>query len=315
MQKLIKLSTLAVAMSLAAAAHADVTVPSLKGGFNVAVEANYLKPYGVDNIYGPVSSIDSEGVNVTTYHHNDAKFKFGYGVTVGYTMPNTANDIEVSYNRYDSKRQEDSFQDADELNGGAAAFQVKLDRVDLLLGQYINVGSNLQLHLKGGLSYAKLSYVDGIATLRTEGIYTDAQATASESKFKGFGPTLGLDSTYTFGQTGFGVVAGLSTSMLVGKLDYTSVDTDVMIDNSSQEVISAHANASQLPSKSQIVPVLGAKLGLTYERSINDAYKLGVEAGYKADSYLKVGQDNEVRQNKSDLTIAGPYLKLKLAAC
>lgn len=307
MQKLIKLSTLAVAMGLAAAAHADVTVPSLKGGFNVAVEANYLQPYGVDAVYGAT-------VDTHQNYQNDAKMKFGYGVTVGYTMPNSANDIELSYNRYDSKQQSEAAIDVDDYFRGGS-FQVKQDRYDLLLGQFINVGSNMQLHLKGGLSYAKIRYDQGFIAGFVPGHYG---ADTSESTFKGFGPTLGLDSTYTFGQTGFGMVAGLSTSMLVGKLDLSNgVENGTIDENGNHKAEYAHTFAQ--PSKSQVVPVLGAKLGLTYERSVNDAYKLGVEAGYKVDSYLNVAGYNafsdEVQNNNSDLTIAGPYLKLKLAAC
>lgn len=308
---LIKLSALTIAMGLAAVAQADVTVPSMKGGFNASAEINYLKPYGVDSVF-----TNSSVGNTTYYYQKDAKFKYGYGLSVGYTLPNTANDIELNFNRYDSKVQSGEVHDLAKKVTDKFGLQVKSDRYDLLLGQYINVGNSMQLKLKGGLSYAKLRASQQSDKTNFGLNYID---TDHKSTFKGFGPTLGLDSTYTFGATGFGMVAGLSTSMLVGKIDYTRTAVTGNADANGVHTNVISTSNYVAPSKSQVVPAFGAKLGLTYERSLNDAYKLGAEAGYKVDSYLNVvgtgANAGEVQNNNSNLTIAGPYLKLKLAAC
>lgn len=337
MQKtFVKVSALAVAMGLAAAANADVSVPTMKGGFNVSVEANYLKPYGQDVSYGTKedSVTDFSGVISPVNTHtsssflNEPKFKMGFGVNVGFIFPNTGNDVSVSYNRYRNTAESDTAWNNDSTTISAdgketkkyypeyAASQMKIkqDQIDLLVGQYINVGSNLQMHLKGGLSYAKLSVDTTKVGLTPNSDKQPLDNYAQEdlgSSFKGLGPTLGLDTVYGFGNTGFGITSGLQASLLVGKLDNTDNSKNGFHNPVNGHVDIYSTTYNNHPSTSQVVPGLAAKLGLNYDHTLNDAYKFSVEAGYQVKSYLNVfGEENGL----SNLTLAGPYATFKLTA-
>lgn len=334
MQKtFLKLSTLAVAMGLAAAASADVTVPNMKGGFNVNVEANYLQPYGLDVSYGSkedsvTHELTGKTTNTNSFFLNEPKFKMGFGVNVGFIFPNTGNDVSLSYNRYRNTAESNAVwnntsttisvdgKKTERYTPEYAATQMKIkqDQLDLLIGQYINVGSNLQMHLKGGLSYAKLS-VDattvGLTPIPELPPLDSYVQENSGSSFKGLGPTLGLDTVYAFGNTGFGITSGLQASLLVGKLDNTDNSEHGFHDPVDGDVSIYTTNYNNHPSTSQVVPGLAAKLGLNYDHTLNDAYKFSVEAGYQVKSYLNViGEEN----NLSNLTLAGPYATFKLTA-
>lgn len=383
---LIKLSTLAVAMGLASVAQAEV--PSFKGGFNVGVEANYMQAYGVDSLYAynsstvfgveDLSNIDMIGATATTIN-NDSKYKFGFGVNVGYTIPGTGNDINLSYSQikvtsdstvtlpgaganfvltptdptymahitanslspvddpFDVHNNEiyndEGFLGGTVLKAAATKSEIKQRQIDLTLGQTVNVGSNMTVRFNGGVGYTKLN-TDQASLYAGNGVYFDdsleqfvqdennetVMGLSYSSEFHGVGPTLGVDGTYNFGNTGFGVKAGMQTSLLVGKIKSKS-EGFLVTDDSDFDATYADAASYASPSKSHVVPALAANLGLTYDYSLNDNYKLGLEAGYQVKNYFNavtivhLEEDNQVNEVTSNLAFAGPYLKLKLAAC
>src|SRR5262249_39196644 len=109
----------------------------------------------------------------------------------------------------------------------------KYDAVDLDIGQKVNFGCNFLFHIFTGVRWADLEQQQNTTFSRTdlEGTtiveHTDSHYN-DESEFKGVGPQLGIDGRYCFGY-GFGIDAGLTTSLLVGHtdntLDYVERDT------------------------------------------------------------------------------------------
>lgn len=334
-RRLVNLSALAAAISVVVTAHAEVNIPSLKGGFKVGVEANYLQPYGLNTIYGHDVASDTQSIT-TKVLTNDPKFKFGFGLNIDYLFPGTANDLGVNYSHYSGKT--DDFYAAQEqhkvtlptfianfiesfhpddfyIDSAASAVEIKQDQVDLLAGHFINLGNNLVLHLNAGLSYTRLAddnnlsyfgYVDGPDDRRVLLVNYNA-------RFSGMGPALGIDSTYHFANTGFGLTAGIQTALYVGKQDFNISANfkrdDGAITNSSNE---------SLPSKSKVVPSVAMNLGLSYARAVNNDYNLEIEGGYRVKSYINalVDLNNDVSTvSDASLTFAGPYLNLKLAVC
>jgi|GEM_PF-2379101 len=369
---LVKLSTLAVAMGLAAAAQAEV--PSFKGGLNVGVEANYMQAYGVDSEFGYLATatgqpgeLDIAAASLV----NDTKYKFGFGVNIGYAFPGTGNDINIGYSQikisndsayttdagiavdHDGNLFINSLSPSDDpfnvhdneiyddhgligytlLSAAASSSEVKQRQLDVTFGQTVNVGNNMQVRFNGGVGYAKLN-VDQASVFVGNGHYLDFtsgefvkdDANTTEmglgysSEFHGAGPTVGVDGTYTFGNTGLGVKAGMQASLLVGKIESASAGYIETTDTDYNE-IDEDAFAYASPSESHVVPALAANLGLTYDYSVNDAYKVGVEAGYQVKNYFNAVKISHVEESAqanevtSNLAFAGPYLKLKLAAC
>lgn len=235
----------------------------------------------------------------------------------------------------------------------AAKADFRVDAVDLEFGQSVNVGCNLHLRWYGGLRYAKLenklhATYDALdvplTTVAADVITVVAGATTAtvsitatfdilanlrevinqKSDFEGIGPRFGVDASYAIGCSGFGIVGGISTSLLIGEIDSTLFnrveDTTVaFLDTATVTIAGTDAtfpvtiagvtvpvegvstligatftssDAAELsfkhPDETRIVPNIDAKLGVDYTYAFcNPSHsKLTIEAGWMVSHYF-----------------------------
>ena len=158
---------------------------------------------------------------------------------------------------------------------------------------------------------------------KTPGIYTEDNnlRVKDQSEYTGFGPRLGIDARYDFGQ-GFGIVAGGSLAYFLGDLDtheyrvYDFVDGEAhaMPDPGSEYDTDVRNNKSD-----HSVVNLRGNIGLDYVYFFDNENRstIGIEVGYMADWYddavgeINMDYDSAPRYDTHSVTFSGPYAVIK----
>jgi hypothetical protein len=252
-------------------------------------------------------------------------YEFGIDASLGYIFEDTANSIELFFRNINTSDSDAStFANASDNNGGtihgdtAGNLGYELNSFDLLISQFIDIGTHMQMRFTGGLAYVELeqdrSNHANIKGVDSDGAPIDTQEiTHQTSEFTGWGPRIGMDSRYDFGQ-GIGIVGGGSMAYYLGNLDlhldFQSEDGKM---NSFKDNLDSHA-----------VMNFRANLGVDYVYFFDneDRSTLGLELGYLIDYYddgiasanVYAGVQPVVFGEPSYTTavsFSGPYVNLK----
>jgi hypothetical protein len=356
------------------AAPFTLEIPNLKAGLEITLEGLLLQPsnanldyVGVDSAVltgpfgggtGPVTLATAQQVNSV-----DPGYDWGFRVGLGYVFANSGNDIQLNWTHFDNSYDSTTFGNPGTLitaagiplipldftlggvsvatNGISATsnLDVKMDAVDLDVGQYVNVGTRLQMRFFGGLRAARVeqnitnnyasSYdvtvVSGGTAPTTvfDGTASYNETDVSNSKFTGIGPRFGVDSSYHVWDC-FGIVAHVAASLLIGEVDTDTTGTSVINVNpnplTSVFPITT-SSATNVDDQNRIVPVLDAKLGIDYTWEFQNRSSLSIEAGWQATQYIDAvdSYQNNVgnafglgnnNQTTSSIGFQGPYLSL-----
>lgn len=237
-----------------------------QGGFYLGVGGSYLLGAGT----GPELNIESfqyfdftSNQFTSILQQVDSDYDWAYEFRVGYDVPCSNNNIELSYFHYQNSNRYDRdlssafntlatyyytniitpvfptpvdgvFTGLTELNG-RSSLNYKLNKIDLTVGKrYANV-CGLAIHPSLGIRYAHLEREVGglIPGIVATGIGTPVPIDTlsnfsilqpkAESTYHGIGPVFSLDTRYGF--CGFGLVSHLDGALLAGKINsYTIFD-------------------------------------------------------------------------------------------
>jgi len=266
------LTTLAGSLSLVAlSASAD----DANGQWSITAEGMYAKQNSVLPSYGRTS-------NTGEFLDFPSDNEWGYGVAIGYAMPNSQHDVVLSYDNLstdDSTTHPEtsnySFPGFSAANGQVYA-KSKLDyqAVDLLIGTTCNFSDNLDGRLGYGVSYVD---IDQHGTV-TPSAGTAGSFAKNKSTFQGFGPKVTGDLSYKFVDN-FSFVAGVGGSMLFGeaKTHTTAKGTPGVVDvNDSNE---------------KVAFALESKAGFRYDFAFNQQSAMNIEIGYKGTNVLNAMDD------------------------
>ncbi len=314
------LSSLAIIASSITYADQEVTAPSLEGGITASIGTFLVTPSSDFEFYDETSTT-VDGVRHTTASNVDPDYSFGTQASLGYVFEDTANGIELLYKNINTS---DSNTDdipcsgcVDSITGNLG---YELNSGDLLISQFLNIGENMQMRLTGGLAYAELEFDRKISELEEN---TSTQSgieniLEESSTFTGWGPRLGADVRYDFGEdlAGFGIVGGGSLAYYLGELEMRTKHSQVEIESGESQITSQGAFDNSLDSHS--VLNLRANLGIDYVYFLDndEGSTVGLELGYLVDFYDDaLGKwepfTNEPNPETSSLTFSGPYLNLK----
>lgn len=306
------------------AAPFQLVVPNLKPGLDITLEGLWLKPTSSDFDYASTAFTttgqNNAGDLITTtgsgsFHSVDPDYEFGFRVGLGYTFPESGNDVQLSWTHFgnsdddgfnlgvgsviQSRLLDDSFQatlpNASTVLVSAANASVDntLDSVDLDVGQYMDVGTRLRMRLFAGLRFARVSSdlsTDFIVLENSGGttpLVTEETRWNEEfnSKFTGVGPRFGVDSVYHLGYC-FGLAARASAALLFGETQSDSKLSWNEIDRSDGTTISNFHRTIDSDDSDRVVPVLDGKLGLNYTYTFENQSLLTIELGYQAVQYI-----------------------------
>ncbi|MGA2655060.1 MAG: Lpg1974 family pore-forming outer membrane protein [Gammaproteobacteria bacterium] len=297
------LTSLAVMASTLVQAQELATAPELEGGLTASVGAILVTPSAATAAFARTWNN-----NVETEQYVTPGYDVGIDASIGYVFANTANSIELFYRNVSSSdtASASGFNDQSETAQldatGHTGFE--LNNFDLMISQFLDIGTHMQVRFMAGASYVEIKGDETIEQVVTqpEQFGTHTTDINSEVKYTGWGPRLGIDSRYDFGEeiAGFGIVAGGSIAYFLGDLDSTST---TIYTNSGMVI--PEPNETQISDQdNQTVLNLRGNVGVDYVYFFDneESSTLGLELGYLVD-YYNIDSDTT--------TFTGPYVNLK----
>lgn len=158
----------------------NVTVPCNKTAWEIGGYALYLEPTHT----GPFSYFGTLGGVINTI---DAGWDWGYALEGAYHY-GAGNDIRVTWNHVNFGN--DHFISAADIRH----YETNWDALNAEFGQVINLSAVSQARVHGGVHYARIN----------SSINRGVLLTGFNSDYNGFGPRIGADMNYVFGN-GFGI--------------------------------------------------------------------------------------------------------------
>lgn len=305
-----------------------ITVPTLYGNFIVGGTLYFIEATATqgDSDYANINPLVQPNNNfASSLHRSNVSYDWQYGFNLGYIFSDTANDVGLNYfyvntdaSHHEGTLQHPFFITIPNLQFNTDFFQnginhvdtdnqYRLNVLDLIAGQYIDVGCRLRLHPTAGVRYIDLERNLNSIYLSNQTSSSDNNfgllTTADDSDYSGIGPMVGLDASYYLGM-GFGVVGHADTAVTMGSLDYQTEVGAITFANINapslfQDILFRRENFMR------VVPILDAKLGLDYTYMFysmsND--DLTVELGYAVNHYF-----NAVDRFSNTLQIGVPNL-------
>ncbi len=303
------LTSIAVLSSAAAFADEGVYVPELEGGITASVGAWIATPSSAQNAPIFTRGDQVEALNVTP------GYDVGIDASLGYIFDETANGIEVFYRNFDTNESGEftAVDPTDDTNTVDITDNLgyELNTFDLMISQYMNIGEHMQMRFGAGASYVELEENESatIAATSSRGNFPDGGFAQQSSEYKGWGPRLGIDARYDFGEDieGLGIVAGGSVAYFLGDLDAVTPQ----VKNKAIAYINNELD-------NQAVTNLRGNVGIDYVYYFEDQDlpTLGLEIGYQVDYYADAISASQATSSSEitfteAATFSGPYVNLK----
>jgi len=330
--------------SLKGEALQPVTIPNFDGGAIVSVGALYMMPSSTNTDYlGYKDQYNVEDADPTTTKRNwnhyrvDPDYDWGFTVGVGYMMAGNSKDARVDWTHFNSDTTSnktlsgaldtsvtgvalplfgvtslgvtliDGEYVPDTLTA-SGKMKYRFDAVDFTLGQYVNVGSCLQLRKFMGVRYARLdsdlsTHYDNMKYAVPSEIEPDAKSlievidATADSRFNGVGPLVGVSASYGLGY-GFGVNAMFDMALLVGQLKLNAtIDDGIYSFGADQNRILENQRdfTAAWDGRTVVAPAFDGSFSLDYGYDMGAGMSVALELGYKVSKYL-----NTVEQIDAD---------------
>lgn len=254
----------------------NVTVPCESTAWDFGVQALYLKPA----YSGFLGYIGTNTSNVSG-HAYERSLDWGWGFRLeGSYHFNTGNDLTVNWLHY-GKSTDFTYVDEDTSLTNYGYIKPRFDAVNVEFGQHVDFGEMKDIRFHGGVQWAR------VRTSIGQGYASNNYGSALNLSMNGFGPRVGADMTYNFGN-GFAVYGNGATAILVGTSKTNGLGVGV--------------------DRSAIVPAVEAKLGAKYNYAMAQG-DLTLDAGWMFVNYFNA--QSLVPGFDSDFGLQGPYVGLK----
>ncbi len=254
----------------------NVTVPCESTAWDFGVSGLYLQPVSTSGAYNYIAQ-DPNG----RYTNFASNWAWGFMIEGSYHY-NTGNDANLNWYHVSRSSTKNfagpytfGFGTTPANTVGSASADPKWDAVNLEFGQRVNFGEDKNIRFHGGAQYTRVANSVNMAAV---GGTTFSTAFANDPTFNGFGPRLGADLNYDWGN-GLGVYANGAGAVLVGTAKGSY----------SVNLTSGAFTGSNFSSNSQTVvaPELEAKLGLKYDYSMAQG-DLTLDIGWMWVNYFNV---------------------------
>ena len=321
------------AASLCGGAPLAVFVPDLTPGFRFTGSLLYLRP-GADNLgFATITTFLPVQNPQWAVETLNPQYQPGFSVGAQYVFPCSGKDIRANWEHLRTSDAASvavsdpatqwispfnqtgpaTSESANEvgvfhLKGAQGLVKFDYDMVNIEAGQTLNIGSNTEVRLFTGLSYARLReqlistfYNDpninpvppviAIPDPTLRSISLD-----NTSTFTGFGPRLGFGTAHNLSH-GFTFVGQLSGAILAGWVQPAQYRFAGVFDDAvDSEKIGSH----NVP---QVVYTSDAKLGLGYSRLLGSGAIVNIETGFKAAIFINPFSTYETSTNVLPLDI------------
>ncbi|GGI87291.1 Lpg1974 family pore-forming outer membrane protein [Legionella impletisoli] len=294
----------------------NVTVPCEMQAWDVGIQALYLQPTFSDAAGYFAQTVNAAGT-ARALIDNNMDWNWGWKLEGSYHF-STGNDVNLNWYHLNSDDNRYAFSGTSgiiALDGAATATtnqvavtDARWDAVNLEFGQHVDFGQFKNIRFHGGAQYARIKTEASINGFNVTGVpATSTSYTLNdEAKFTGFGPRVGADMSYDFGN-GLAVYANSAGALLVGDSDITQTVTTVT-------PAFATAIVPATGSRTAVVPELEAKLGAKYTYAMAQG-DLSLDVGYMWVNYFDALPFNNGSVagsfDDSNFAVHGPYVGLK----
>ncbi len=297
----------------------NVTVPCEATAWAFGAKALYLQPsVGVDG------GMDSGDMKLGVDHQPN--YNWGFQIEGAYHF-NTGNDLNINWYHL-SKSESMSFgqqpingfvdvlgiSEVWQVQGGTSSIDPRWDAVNFEFGQHVDFGDNKAIRFHGGAQYAHLSNSvnQNMGTLigGSEGQGTGVSygnTTTYNPTYNGFGPRLGMDMSYGFGN-GLDIYANGATAILAGTRSFNATYEDNFIPAFRTARVAIGNSVGVSGSQMVVVPAIDAKLGATYTYAMAQG-DLTLDAGWMWVNYFHVHEN--AYADDMDFGLQGPFIGLK----
>jgi len=279
----------------------NVTVPCERTAWDFGVQALYLRPaYDADFGYHGYR-FDSVSNNYR-FNENQPDWNWGFKLEGSYHF-STGNDLDINWYHlsHTTDKNYNIFNpfDTDITLASNIPYHVswepKWDAVNVEFGQWVDFGEFKNIRFHGGVQYARIEHS---VNFNPFGFAVSGNV---NTKFNGFGPRVGADMSYDWGN-GFAMYANGATAILVGNSTFNNNDI-------------FFSPGSVHGSKSSIVPEVEAKIGATYTYAMAQG-DLSLDAGWMWVNYFNAQHVGTVAlgiptTRETDFGLQGPYVGLK----
>lgn len=290
-----------------------VTVPCESTAWDFGVKALYLQSRGHDFNNGfSLTTTGSDEFFDSGDRNND--WDWGFMLEASYHFSN-GNDININWYHMDQTNDFnfDGFSFFPPLDfigvGVVGNYKYSLhpnwDAVNFEFGQMANFGEHKVIRFHGGAQYAHIERQHrwdalSLATVEVPVITTIGRIYDRDEEFNGFGPRVGMDMSYHFGN-GFAIYANGATALLVGQNKHTTHYFPTLLTSSH-----FHQN------RDVVVPELEAKLGAMYSYATGSG-EFTLDAGWMVVNYFNPLRTLATFEGgfDTDFNLNGPYVGAK----
>lgn len=207
-------------------------------------------------------------------------YKWAGAAAIGYNIPGTANNIELSYFWLNSDTHAVNGTGDNPTSFGSVFFsnwfplapgadfvsdahlKYKVEQADLDVGRrYVDASGHFQIHPYAGARYAKLKHN---LTFLLGNV---------KSQYHGIGPMVGFDGHFDFG-CGFGAAGKFDAALMMGTV------------NANSELTFGITNVYKSPNTNRVVSNANMQLGLDYTYMFQNQNTLKLEIGYQVSEYF-----------------------------
>jgi len=245
----------------------NVTVPCENTAWDFGGRALYLQP--TSEAWGQQSYVQGSS-SITTAAQNPWSWGFQLEGSYHYS---TGNDFNLNWYHFIGSKStnrvnsavaflaDQPFPAAAVLEGTNDSVQPSWDQVNMEFGQHVDFGENKFVRLHGGMNFSRVGLQANTRFIGA-GTTTATQATVDQTdgfngSYNGFGPRVGMDLNYEWGN-GLGVYATGALSVLAG----SSKSGFSQIQGAARAGIPNSQNYSF--NHALVIPELDAKLGAMY---------------------------------------------------
>ena len=302
----------------------NLIAPDSQGVWSLGLELLSMTPNNVNFQYATVSN-SSIPTGTTQNKSVDGSHSLGGTIDLSYVFPGNGRDIQIAYTRLHLTDNDNAVSTAGTSNtlnipfsnltvydNASGSVDQDLDAFDLLFGQWIRIGSRVDLHPFAGLGYARIKLDD-------KANYTDNSNNANystgkiKSDFSGLGPRAGMDVAVHL-TSGISFIGTAGASILIGNLDSKITGSNYL----NAQYIDGYQYKNS--NSTQTVPELDARLGVNYTYRFNPGTALGLEFGYQAVTYFDVMDTDYIDtlavntiNNSQNFGYYGPYFRLQFS--
>ncbi len=294
-----------------------VTVPCPRSGWEFGAQALYLQTTEPGGYYYGANIVEAavtDNPPISAQYQGVSNWGWGFMLEGAYYF-NTGNDLNLNW--YHINHAVDVQATGVDLDAyfftDVTSYSIRhapqWDAVNLEFGQLAHFGDVQNIRFHAGVEYLHLQRTRTISAQLIDNDITYALTAEDQYKFNGFGPRLGADYTYNWGN-GLSMYAKGATALMVGSQSFAGSD-----------YITEYGYTSTVSgTTTNVVPALEGKLGLSYDYALAQGdvsfdlgwmwvnYFNGLQGPYLSSDASRNSDGTTVQINYA---LQGPYVGLK----